>query len=67
MNENAMKFGPGNSASLQSPLAAKQKDIFADLIIEETRPLGQCAPDNALSVGVHALVIVALMIRPLFF
>jgi hypothetical protein len=55
------------SALLHSPTAAKRKDIFADLIIEETRHLGQSVPDSAASLGVHVLVIVALMIRPLFF
>ena len=73
-NENVTDLGEldprgssQNSAFLHSPTATKRKDIFADLIIEETRHPGRSVPDSALSLGVHVLVIVALMIRPLFF
>jgi len=73
-NENVTDLGEldprgssQNSAFLHSPTATKRKDIFADLIIEETRHPGQCARDGAASLGLHVVVIVALMIQPLFF
>jgi hypothetical protein len=71
VNENANELDPWGSSEKsdlpQSPLAAKRKAMFADLIIEGTRHPGRCVPDSALSLGAHVLLIVALLIRPLFF
>jgi periplasmic protein TonB len=74
VNENVTDLGESNprgssqnTSFLHSPTATKRKDIFADLIIEETRHPGRCARDGAASLGLHVVVIVALMIQPLFF